>query len=233
MHEHGRDSENEASTRLLIARHGETEDNAAHRWQGWNDSALTERGELQAVALGRRLATEHLAALYSSDLGRTLRTAALASGEGQKLVPIADPGLRERNAGAFSGLMLDELQAHFPREMEQRRGTEADWAPPQGESLRQVLGRVMHVLDRIGSLYAGQTVAIVTHGGVIRVLATYAREKDWSTLWDIHAVNCGLSEFTWHGPGRLTLERLDEHDYLEASAPGEFVPGVDPLPTTE
>ncbi len=225
-----------APTRLLVARHGETEDNAAHRWQGWNDSNLTARGEAQAVALGRRLAREPLAALYSSDLGRTLRTSVLASGEGQRLLPIADPGLRERDAGLFSGLMLDELNARFPAEMEQRQGAEADWAPPEGESLRGVLERVMHVLDRIGSLHPGQTVAVITHGGVIRVLATYATEENWSKLWNLHATNCGLSEFTWYGPGRLTLERLDEHDYLETLAPStavDLTPDADLSTTTE
>ncbi|MFI5269978.1 MAG: phosphoglycerate mutase family protein, partial [Chloroflexota bacterium] len=46
------------STRLLIARHGETIDNAAGRWQGWSDSPLSPLGLAQAAALARRLAAE-------------------------------------------------------------------------------------------------------------------------------------------------------------------------------
>jgi len=204
------------TTRLLVARHGETRDNAVRRWQGWNDSPLTARGVSQAEALGRRLASESdpVAALYSSDLGRAVHTATIA-GQPLGLSPATDPSLRERNAGEFSGLSLQQLNDRYAADMARRdTGSLLDWTPPGGESLRQVLERVLASLDRIAAAWRGRSVVVVTHGGVIRVLATHVLARDGERLWDLQAANCGLSAFTWHGEGQLTLERLDEHDYL-------------------
>lgn len=204
------------TTRLLVARHGETRDNAARRWQGWNDSPLTARGVSQAEALGRRLVSEPdpVAALYSSDLGRAVQTATIA-GQPLGLSPATDRDLRERHAGEFSGLSLQQLNDRYAADMARRdMGSLLDWTPPGGESLRQVLARVLASLDRVGAAWRGRSVVVVTHGGVIRVLATHVLARDGEGLWDLHAANCGLSAFTWHGEGQLTLERLDEHDYL-------------------
>lgn len=204
------------TTRLLVARHGETRDNAAQRWQGWNDSPLTARGVSQAEALGRRLVSEPdpIAALYSSDLGRAVQTATIV-GQPLGLSPATDRDLRERHAGEFSGLSLQQLNDRYAADMARRdMGSLLDWTPPGGESLRQVLARVLASLDRVGAAWRGRSVVVVTHGGVIRVLVTHVLARDGEGLWDLHAANCGLSAFTWHGEGQLTLERLDEHDYL-------------------
>ena len=82
-------------TTLFVARHGETLDNAAQRWQGWRDSPLSARGIAQAQALARRLASEPLAAIYSSDLGRALQTAHIVATP-HGLAPCPEPALRER-----------------------------------------------------------------------------------------------------------------------------------------
>lgn len=202
-------------THLLIARHGETQDNAAQRWQGWNDSALTERGVAQAEALGRYLAHEPLAAAYCSDLGRAIETVRIAAAS-HNLMPRTDTDLRERDAGLFSGLTGPELQGQYAEDMAARReGHTLDWSPPEGESLRLVLARVVPAIDRIAARWSGQTILVVTHGGVVRLLATYADGEDWEHLWDRHPSNCGLSRFTWHSPGHLTLDSFDEHGFLE------------------
>src|SRR5579885_2963963 len=131
------------ATRLLVARHGETVDNADGRWQGWGDSPLSPRGLAQARALARRLAGEPLAAVYSSDLGRAAHTARLAAAAHD--LPVVElPALRERDVGLFSGLTGPEVEARHHEALARRRldGT-MDWAPPEGESFRQVLARVL------------------------------------------------------------------------------------------
>jgi len=98
------------SVRLLIARHGETRDNASGRWQGWNDSPLTEKGVAQAAELARHLADERIAAVYASDLGRAAHTARLAMPH-LDVASHLSPALRERNVGVFSGLTGPEVEA--------------------------------------------------------------------------------------------------------------------------
>src|SRR3979409_1633359 len=88
--------------RILLARHGETEFNVAGRWQGQGNSLLTERGLAQARELGRALAQDRIAAVYSSDLGRAVHTAdevALPPG----LEVHHEPRLRELHVGGWTG----------------------------------------------------------------------------------------------------------------------------------
>jgi broad specificity phosphatase PhoE len=204
------------ATRLLVARHGETVDNAGERWQGWSDSPLTARGRLQAEALGRRLAGESLAAAYSSDLGRAMATARIACAS-HHLAPVALPALRERDVGLFSSLSGAEVAAQYPEAVERRRiDGVLDWAPPQGESFRQMLDRILPAMQEIAARWDGHTVVVVTHGGVIRLLAAYALDEDWSRVYQRHPSNCGLSAFVYAGEQRPILERFDEHDYLAA-----------------
>src|SRR2546421_9043742 len=86
--------------RILLARHGETVFNVEGRWQGQSDSPLTERGLAKARELSRALASEHVAAVYSSDLGPATATAlevAAPYGLGVK----ADRRLREIDTGEW------------------------------------------------------------------------------------------------------------------------------------
>jgi len=220
------------SVRLLVARHGETRDNASGRWQGWNDSPLTEKGVAQADELARRLAGERISAVYASDLGRAVHTARLAMPHLAR-APHLSPALRERNVGVFSGLTGPEVEARHPEALGRRTiDGVLDWAPPEGESFRQILARVLPFLETVRGTHGqalhvedGQiapNVLIVTHGGVIRLLTAYATDQEWDGLYRRHPSNCGLSVFTLGPRGALTLERFDEHDFLQG-------PGAPPL----
>lgn len=198
------------SVRLLVARHAETSDNAIERWQGWNDSPLTLLGVAQAEALARRLAAEPVAAIYASDLGRTAHTARIVAAP-HGLTPHLTPALRERNVGVFSGLTGLEVQARYPQELARRVVDGVlDWAPPEGESFRQILARVLPCLETVRAAHCGRSIVVVTHGGVIRLLAAYAADRDWANLYKRRPSNCGLSTFTLRRDGQLTLERFDE-----------------------
>src|SRR5205823_14454985 len=96
--------------RILLARHGETLFNVEGRWQGQSDSPLTERGLAQARELGRALSAEPIAAVYSSDLGRAMHTAAeVAAVHGLTVSP--EVLLRELETGGFTGKNWAEIDA--------------------------------------------------------------------------------------------------------------------------
>jgi len=210
------------AVRLLVARHGETRDNASGRWQGWNDSPLTPKGVAQAEELSRRLADAPVAAVYASDLGRAAHTARIVAAH-HGLAIESSPALRERNVGIFGGLTGPEVEARYPAALG-RRGVDGvlDWAPPEGESFRQILARALPFLESVRLAHAGRDVAVVTHGGVIRLLAAYADGGDWAGLYRRHPANCGLSAFALRPDAALTLESFDEHAFLDT-------PGVPPL----
>ncbi len=202
------------ATRVFVARHGETVDNAGERWQGWSDSPLTPRGRAQAQALARRLASEPLAAAYSSDLGRALETARIACMP-HGLEPQPLPALRERDVGRFSGLTGAEVAARYPGAMESRATLGVlDWAPPGGESFRQMLDRILPAIDEIAAAWDGHTVLVVTHGGVIRLLAAHVLGENWESVYTRHPSNCGLSLFRWVPDSGLEVEQFDACEHL-------------------
>src|SRR5438270_463330 len=99
--------------RLILVRHGQTNCNVENVWHGWDDCELTAEGQLQAEAVATRLTGEPIEAVYSSDSRRALQTAAaIAAPHG--LYPVPDAGLRERHAGEFEGLTMQEIVSRHP-----------------------------------------------------------------------------------------------------------------------
>jgi probable phosphoglycerate mutase len=153
-------------TEICLIRHGETAWNAELRIQGHRDLPLNETGFLQAEALARRLAERHFDAIHSSDLTRARQTAApLARACG---LPIQlEAALRERNFGCWEGMTREEILAADPVMAKVLATRCPDDVPPGGESLRQHLDRSLSCLSRLAHCYAGQSIAVVTHGGTL------------------------------------------------------------------
>jgi broad specificity phosphatase PhoE len=145
-------------TTVLLVRHGETDWNREHRWQGWADVPLNELGRRQAAELAARLREVGLDAVYSSDLRRAFETAELVAAE-RGLRVIADPGLREIDVGSWSGLTRAEIDERFG----------GVW-PADAETDDAHAARVRGAAARILREHPGGTVLLVTHGGTIRAL---------------------------------------------------------------
>jgi broad specificity phosphatase PhoE len=155
-------------TTLLLIRHGQTDHNAAGRWQGHLDVPLNEKGQAQAQALAQRLADWPIEAVYSSDLQRAMQTA-VANATPHTLPPTSDPNGRERDVGAFQSLNSQEIQTKFP----------AVWAdmlktgvlnPPNGEHQTSLRERAERALAQVLSQHEGQMIAIVSHGALLNGL---------------------------------------------------------------
>jgi len=154
-------------TTLLLARHGETDWNRAHRWQGHADRPLTDRGRAQAGALAERLADIALDAVYSSDLRRARETAqAVARAHGLDVVEL--PELREVNVGSWQGLTRDEAETRFPHGFRRWFAGGTGW--DDGETYTEMSARVLAAVVRIATDHRGGRVLIVSHGGPIRAI---------------------------------------------------------------
>ena len=147
---------------IFLIRHGETPLNAARVVQT-PDTPLSERGLAQAEALGRRLATEGVTAILSSDLRRAVMTA-------EKLqaacgAPVTfDASLQERNFGDVRGQPYSALGADI---------LSPTYEPPGGESWAAFRTRVETAWTRMIEAHAATSghLAVVTHGLVCHVLA--------------------------------------------------------------
>jgi broad specificity phosphatase PhoE len=157
---------------LLIIRHGQSEWNLEHRWQGWLDSPLTARGLAQAHERAATLASDGFGPrrVYSSDLGRARQTAEIIAES--LAVPVRiDEGFRERSGGEWEGRATEEIDQHWPGVRDAWRRGEVH-GPPGGETDAVVLARFDAALARTHD--AGLPAIVVTHGGVLRLVATRA-----------------------------------------------------------
>ena len=188
-----------AITRICLVRHGETLWNTERRIQGQIDIALNQHGLRQARAAGEFLRDESATALYSSDLSRAWATAhALAESTG--LMANAMPALRERQYGVFEGLTYDEAKVAHPDIYARFESREPGFAVPGGESLEDISRRVISALGGLADKHRGETVLVVTHGGVLDVVNRFVRGLPLVTPRDFAIPNAGLNWVSRVGP---------------------------------
>jgi probable phosphoglycerate mutase len=172
-------------TTLLLARHGETDWNRDHRWQGHDGPPLNETGRSQARELARQM--QALDAIYASDTIRVRETAGIVA-ERHDVELHVDARLREMGFGVWEGLTRAEI--------EQRHGDDfARWlagglpAPAGGEPDEAVAERVLQ------AWHAGERVLVVTSGGPIRAALAHARGLDLAAARRLpRAGNCEVVE---------------------------------------
>jgi broad specificity phosphatase PhoE len=162
-------------TIVLLARHGESDWNAAHRWQGHADRPLTEKGRAQASALAERLAHIDLDAVYSSDHRRAADTARVVA-EAQGLGLVQLPELREVDVGSWSGLTREEAEERFPEGFARWREGFPGWA--DGEGYDEMAQRVIGAVVQIALAHEDGRALVVSHGGPIRALHAAALGLD-------------------------------------------------------
>jgi len=193
------------TTTLFLVRHGETDWNAAGRWQGQTDVPLNPRGREQAREVAGRLRSVGLAAIASSDLLRARTTAEIVAAELGLAVSHLDAALRERRFGCFEGLTREEVVARFP-EAWARYLADPGPAPPGGESREELLGRLLPAVVSAAVRLPGP-VLVVMHGGAMRaLLAEHVSgiPRPSSAAWPLHGIQNGhVFRVTLEG-GRIT-----------------------------
>jgi probable phosphoglycerate mutase len=199
-------------TQFIIVRHGQTQWNHRGIRQGHLDSDLTARGIAQAKALGIRLAREHFTTLYSSDLGRAVHTARIiAASTGHEIV--TDARLRERHLGIFQGLDGDQIRAKYPEEHRLHRTVGPDYVIPEGESVRQQVARNVAYLTQIAPKHLGETIVVVTHGGVLSGLFRHTFSIPFDAPRRFEFTNAGLNVFNYEN-GNWFLQTWGDTSHL-------------------
>jgi broad specificity phosphatase PhoE len=154
---------------ILLARHGETDDNREPlRAQGFRDTPLNETGRRQAHELAARIAGEGIVSLWASDLSRAKETAEIV-GARIGLRPRLDPRLREASRGRWEGRLFIDIERDEPQLYAAWRRAGDQFRFPEGESLLDQQQRVAAALEDIRA--TGELPALaVAHGGSIRVM---------------------------------------------------------------
>lgn len=162
-----------SATQIYLVRHGEVDEAWRHRVYGALDVPLSASGRREAERAARSLSAVDLGAVISSGLSRAEHGAArLRATRG--LPRIEDRDLRELERGAWAGLLVRELEQRDPQAWQAWFRSPSRVRPPGGENLEDLLRRALPRIEHWAQAHAGQTIAIVTHGWVVRVLVCHA-----------------------------------------------------------
>jgi len=139
---------------IVFETHSITTDNEAGLATGWLDGRLSERGKVLAAELGQRRRHDGIAAVFASDLGRSVETVELAFGASS--IPVhLDVRLREVDYGAWNGMPVSRLERERVRRISQPF--------PDGESYQQVVTRVAGFLEELARDRDRARVLLVGH----------------------------------------------------------------------
>ena len=200
---------------LVLVRHGETEWNAARRFQGQSQVPLSERGRTQAAALERALRTESFSHAYASDLERALETARTIVGA-LRLDIASDARLREFDFGLWEGLTWPEIVARWPK-FEARLPTQARrYEPVGGERFEQVIARIRSFLEDLRSGSPAGPVLVVTHAGALHAAMEELAPEGFDPLGMVFST-ASITRIAMEGD-RARIISLNDVSHLDSTA---------------
>ncbi len=162
----------EQRTTVWLVRHG-IPDGVEGRCYGHYDAALSTEGERQSNHIAAQLRQEPLTRIYSSPLRRALDTARIVA-RGTHLQVEAVDDLCEMHFGDLEGLLYEEIQARYPAVFESWMTKPTETQFPNGENFQQMRQRVLATIEILITRHAGESIAVVTHSGVVRLLLAEA-----------------------------------------------------------
>ena len=173
--------------KLYVTRHGQTEWTVQNMVCGRTDCELTEAGRQQAGALAAKLHAYEIGVILSSPLKRAQQTAEILAGA-LKLTYEVDERLIEQSYGSYEGGSRSD-----PRFLNAIRQTASRLNG--GEPFLRVVQRVYNLLDELPRRYPGQTVLLVGHGGVCKVIHTYFNDLSNKQYAAYKLDNCKLAVY--------------------------------------
>lgn len=207
--------------RVILVRHGQTEWNRIERFRGRIDIDLNETGIWQAGQAAKAVKERYaVSAIYSSPLSRARRTAE-AIGRSVGLPVQILPALIDFSYGEWEGKSLEEVEAAYPELYHLWETRPHQVRIPGGESLRRVRTRVSTAVQQVAAAHPNESVVLVSHRIVCKVLACSLLGLPISHLHRLELDTASLSLFEQQEAGWVTL-RLNDTCHL----PGDEKPPV-------
>lgn len=183
------------STNLLVIRHGETDWNRHKVFRGTHDIPLNENGRAQARLVAAALEGTAIDAIYTSPLSRAKETAEIVS-EPHGIQPTVHDGFMDMDYGEWTGNADSEVAERWPAEHAAWATTPHTVRPPGGTTLAEVFTNAFGAMEALAGKHDGQTVAIVAHRVVNKLLV-------------IGALSLGLDRFPFIIQGNCCINVLE------------------------
>ena len=200
-------------TNILLIRHGESMANKYEIFCGQSDYDLTETGFEQARVTANYIAQHYQAScVYASDLLRAFHTGETIGAMCHCPV-VPDKNLREIHCGEWEEAAFGEMLTRWPDSYPVWLNDIGHVQCPGGESVKDVLSRVLPLLTDLARKHEGETIVAATHGTVIRALMCTLSGKDLAEMKDIPWVsNASVTELVYdNGAWRFGSVGHDQH----------------------
>lgn len=200
---------------IYMMRHGETDWNVKHLFQGRTDIPLNENGRKVARWTRDGLRDVHFDVAYCSPLSRAKETAEIIL-EGRDTKLIVDERIIEMGFGGYEATEMHNTD----KEIETFFAHPEQYVDTKGiESFESVLARAKDFLDELSGnpAYKDSTILVATHGAMIRGLVGAFKEKPVKDFWEggVHK-NCGMTIIEINGNEKKILKEAiilyDEND---------------------
>jgi probable phosphoglycerate mutase len=177
------------TTRIYIARHGETLWNIQNRMQGQKDSPLTEKGKQQALMLRENLKDNPgisgyggICTAYCSALGRAVETLNICM-KGSNIPSCRYHALNEICLGPWEGLTFDEVDRQWPEQFNNFWHHPSCYIPSgMGETFMEVQTRMVNAINRIRHTHTGGDVLIISHWIAIKTALAHFQDMEIDSI---------------------------------------------------
>ena len=201
-------------TRIYLVRHGQTQWNREEIFRGTTDVPLNESGLKEADLAAEALREEPIKAVYASPLARAKQTAEAIARIHRTEVRVIDD-LRDICFGEWQGVSHKEVRERYA-DLYRRWLEEPQTVTfPDGESLAALASRAVPAVRRVVLDHAEDTIAMVSHRVVNRVLICGLVGIDLARFWQIGQDTTAINLLTWK-KGRFTLTCLNDTCHLRS-----------------
>ena len=199
-------------TRIILVRHGETTWNVEGRYQGQEDTPLSERGLTQGHLLAEGLRNTPIDLCISSPLQRSYQTCKFCA-DLHNLSVATDERLLEINHGTWEGILAKDIAAQYPEEFHQWHTTpHLVQMPGGGETLEDVRKRVRDAFDDYVVQYPDKTILVAAHDAVNKAIICDILGLGMEHFWQIKQDNTCINVLEYQeGAWRIVLLNATNH----------------------
>ncbi|MDD5144914.1 MAG: 2,3-diphosphoglycerate-dependent phosphoglycerate mutase [Candidatus Pacebacteria bacterium] len=184
---------------LILLRHLKSQWNKENRFTGWTDIPLSKEGVASAKEISEKIADFKIDKVYTSPLIRNKETVSLVlKNLGQEDLPVfTDKALNERNYGKLQGLNKDEMKEKYGEEQVKLWRRSYNAAPPGGESLEEVVKRVVPFYKKYikEDLKKGKNVLVVASHNSLRALIKYIENISDENIINVELPYAGIRKY--------------------------------------
>lgn len=207
--------EDSPTIRLILVRHGETDYNKNHRFQGRINVPLNKTGQDQARALALALKNETLTAIYSSPLSRSIETASHIRAFHSITPLIEENGLMEMDLGEFDGMDSGLWAEQNPDFLKVWLERPSSLKMPGGESLEEVQIRALSTINRITQAHPTKsTLLLSSHNFVNLTILCHASQIPLDRFREIKQGTASFSVL-YKEEGGLRVETINQQSHLD------------------